>query len=94
MERMKTYRLVADTPHGQCCIDVVLRGLPDAIEAASGPVRKFLDYDCGFDGSWVDEGSDDRTTVTFAVAPSSPPNPALAFAQETFAAARQDMRQA
>lgn len=68
-DTMRTYRMVAETGDtGLVCVDVVLRGSTAGIEALAWPVRKFLDFDCGFAGAWVDQGTE-RETVTFAVAP-------------------------
>lgn len=67
-ETMRTYRMVAETDHGLVCVDVVLRGTTDGIKALALPVRRFLDFDCGFAGSWVDQGTE-RDSVTFSVAP-------------------------
>lgn len=62
---MKTYRMVANTNHGDVAIDIVLRGTKDGIAEAEIPVRKFLDFDCGFAGAWVDQGTE-RETYTVA----------------------------
>ena len=62
---MKTFRLVAATPNGEVCIDVTLRGKDTA--DAERIVRKFLDYDCGYCGSWIDTGTE-RETYTVAEA--------------------------
>ncbi len=65
-ETMRTLRLVADTEHGPCCIDVVLRGPPEAVEATELTVSRFLNLDPNIFGHWVDTGTT-RQTVTLAV---------------------------
>lgn len=58
---MKTFRMVAETPDGSICIDVILRGdksndfKTDSVDLA---VKKWLDFDCGFSGYWVDSGTE------------------------------------
>ena len=65
-DKMLTMRMVAETKNGLCCIDVTLRASPAAIDEVAPIIRKFLDFDIGYGGAWVDGGTD-RTEYTVAV---------------------------
>lgn len=54
----RTFRMVAETEHGLCAIDVILRGRPVAIAEVSPKVTAWLDIGIESAGAWVDPGTD------------------------------------